>query len=80
MKVVPAPTRYEGTPNSFAAPKVGSLPSFHAPYIGEHNVQVLEEVGFSSEDVARMTAEGGVAPPAKGPWAVKNMGREKSRL
>jgi crotonobetainyl-CoA:carnitine CoA-transferase CaiB-like acyl-CoA transferase len=77
MKVVAPPTRFDGTPNVAGPASTPTspgtisppLPSWHAPYIGEHSQEVLSELGYSSEEVERLTATGGAVPPARGPWA-----------
>lgn len=43
-------------PVSFAASPAGT--ERLAPNLGEHNAEVLEEAGFSADEIARMKDEG----------------------
>lgn len=49
VKVLNAPIRLSGTPNSTRRP---------APMLGEHNEEVLRELGYSEEKVAEILREG----------------------
>lgn len=53
-KQIPPPVRFKNSPQSIRR---------HAPLIGEHTVEVLEELGFTTEDIA-LLREGGAFPPA----------------
>ena len=43
------PSRWSGSPPSLRR---------HAPLLGEHSAEVLREVGYSAEDVARLADDG----------------------
>jgi formyl-CoA transferase len=49
VKVLNAPIRLSGTPNDTRRP---------APMLGEHNDEVLRELGYTDEQVAEMLREG----------------------
>jgi len=48
-KEIPPPVRFAGTPSSVRRP---------APLIGEHNAEVLAEVGFSDDEIAALVDTG----------------------
>ena len=69
LRWVGVPTRFSDTPNKHR-PNEGE--SWHAPYIGEHNVETLVNICGFTEDEANELLEEEVIPEATGPRAIKN--------
>jgi len=74
MTVVGPPTVYHGTPNEVPA----SNESWHAPELGEHTAEILQEVlGFSASETQEM--QQGVAKPV-GPHIVEALRPVRERV
>ncbi|WP_417518844.1 CaiB/BaiF CoA transferase family protein [Minwuia sp.] len=58
----------EGTIRDMAVPSTWSAtqpaPTRHAPRLGEHSVEILNEIGYDEETINRMLASGATARPA----------------
>lgn len=53
-KQIPPPVRFKNSPQSIRR---------HAPLIGEHTSEILEELGYSTKDIEALMAGGAVPPP-----------------
>ena len=67
LRWVGVPTRFSDTPNKHR-PNEGE--SWHAPYIGEHNVETLVNICGFTEDEANELLEEQVIPEPTGPRAI----------
>jgi len=63
QKIIAPPVSFSGTPNR----SLSAEDSVHAPDIGEHNAEMLREVGFSDTEASDISRDG-VMPPPKGPF------------
>lgn len=63
LTTVASPTTFHGTPSN-----VGRRPgeSWHTPDVGEHNKEVLSEMGFSEAEIGELVKPGGAAESLSG--------------
>ena len=71
--VVPLAGAGEGLTSTISSPiqvhGVSKVPARRAPRIGEHNHEVLSELGFTTEDIDGLRASGAIAPVQQKPVA-----------
>jgi crotonobetainyl-CoA:carnitine CoA-transferase CaiB-like acyl-CoA transferase len=48
---------------------VSKVPARRAPKLGEHNHEVLSELGFTADDIDRLRASGAISPLQEKPVA-----------
>jgi crotonobetainyl-CoA:carnitine CoA-transferase CaiB-like acyl-CoA transferase len=71
--VVPLEGAGEGLTSTISSPiqvhGVSKVPARRAPRIGEHNHEVLSELGFTTEDIDGLRASGAIPPVQQKPVA-----------
>merc|ERR1719160_1073760 len=61
-----------GQPATFSAyPNEPVQGSWHAPDLGEHTVEMLERLKFSTDEIKALHQNTGAVPPARGPYVVE---------